>query len=771
MAHDVYAVRQNFAKSGIHLGWAEAFASLNNDYEELDPDPKSILDYVSESTDMLRYYGAIGGSEKPPPIKAISGFEVGDDRKDESQSPTGLAISLVVQESVFKMITSDQDTFISSERSNFCEVTTIAPRTRLGNFSYARKNDTTRHLEYVDVMPLRIIIDVSKSNQGEHSSSIPGKASMAGPKMSQSRPDMREMLSLGNLLQDGLLITHRSKEPKYLPSIMGGSGSPALFGDARNLYLYMQTYRGGGHSRIYGSSVREIMDLFIRMEGEGTYAPPQLTDRLRMKEAYLYGTYKEKVFIPKKAYEDTFKGIGLPPPLYEAGKTTSDIALGESRLVNAKLLITRSQALVEVEKTRRNDQVLFGRISMPGARSVEKFQLLEARRGFDGALSANTALARMLERRANDSDMEKMMKSSFFNYSSAGEREFTLRHAEWITAGAKSNVYSIRDLRRPEDMFVRTEVSTEENMKVSGIERLWVKNGKSVITETTTKIGLWQVNQSHYEHAESTLDALISARDSIEGTTLSRASVLQVMYQHREDIDDDGVILDKAIKDTQFTAVGVGVLVLISTDYELAKSISRKTGKYLIRISPNTLVPHVGNKVSETISALDGNPALFAKYVVFDQSLRWRITQILNVYVDTGSLQATLSRYDEGVLPGRRSKTMIFESRIIEVGTDNSGHRFEKTGLRPVKAKEQRLIVGGRPSKDKYGHWTYSHHRPDSRLQMRVNKFDSYMDNQTEARSESDSGFSLFSQYSEELEMRSETEVDFSPFLSPDFLD
>jgi len=766
---DIYAVQEQFVQSGIHSGWAAAFMDLDDSMEVVDPDPHVMFDIVDEATDMLRYYGNIGPSELPPQVETINGFEVGDDRKDESKSPTGLAISLVVQESVFKMITSDQDTFISKDRSNFCEVTTIAPRTKLGNFNYARKNNTTRYLEYVDVMPLRIVIDVSKSNQNDHSSSVPGKASMAGPKMSQSRPDMREHLSLGNLLQDGLLGTGRAKEPKYLPTIQGGSGSPPLFGSALNLYLYMQTFRGGGHARIYGTSTHEIMDLFTQMEVSGTYTSPQLTDRLRMKETYLYGTYKEKVFIPKRSFEDSHKDIGLPPPLYEAGKTTTDIALGESRLVNAKLLVTRSQALVELEKTRRNDIVLFGTISVSGAKREEKLTLTSARRGFDGALSANTALARMLEKRANESDMEKMMKDSFFHYSAAGERDFTLLHAEWITMGAKSNVYSIRDLRRPEDMFIRSEISTEENMKVSGIERLWMRGGKPVITETTTKVGLWKVSSSNYEHAEETLSKLVAIREKTESGTLERAAVMNVFYDQRDNMDDDGLILDKVLKDTGSSAVGTGVLVLISTDNQLARSIAKKSAKKVLRISPSVLVPYVGLEVEEVIKAMDGNVNAFTKFVKFGRNLGLHEKAILGVYVDTGSLQTTLTRYEVGTLSGRKPKKKIMELRIIEIGISEEGHRFEKVGMRPVKASTDDLTLNWPPVKDKDGHFDFTIMKPDSEIRIKVARYDSYMEG--DSQSETGTAFSILSGISEGMEDRSDGGFSFDRYLDPAWMD
>jgi len=764
-------IRDRFAFNGINSAWAEAFLELDEYEGVLTPDPAEIVGVVEEATSRLRYYGAIGDAEKPPNIERITGMEVGDDRKDESKSPTGLAISLVVQESVFKMITSEEDTFISKERSNFCEVTTIAPRSQTGSFDYARKNGTTSNLEFVDVMPLRLVLDVSKSNQNDHSSSVPGKASMAGPKMAYSRPDLKETLQLGNLLQDGILSTIRGKEPKYLPTIMGGSGSPALFGSARNLYLYMQSYRGGGHSRVYGTSTNEIMQTFATMEQTGAYYPPELTLRLRMKETYLYGTYKEKVFVPTRQFQNLQRETALPPPLYEGGRTTTDLAVGESRLVAAKLLITRSQAEVESEKTRRNTQVLFGTISHSGMNSAMKLARHRERQAFDGALSANTALARMLERRANDTDAEKLMKDTYFKFSTAGERDFEFSHAQWIVDGAKSNTYDIRDLRRPEDMFVRTEVSTEENMKVSGIERVWVKKGKPILTETTASVGLWQVNESMYQHAEGTLSKLMEAREASDEPTLTRSQVTKVLYDRRKNDADDGHILIKAKSDVAATPIGTGTIVLISTDRNLAKVVAAQTGKRVLRIAPSVIIPATGVDSEETITAMDGNPAVFAKFVSFHSDLRLNSSQVIGVYTDTGSLQAALTHYVALSMPGRRPGVKTYSRRVIEVGVDSDGHRFEKTGLRAVPSNGSKVTIGPNRLKDTNGSFLWEFHRPNS-IHLRVSKYEAFMNrSEADSHSESGSGFSQLSEMSGQLEIRSEEEFNFSPFLNPDNMD
>jgi hypothetical protein len=440
-------------------------------------------------------------------------------------------------------------------------------------------------------------------------------------------------------------------------------------------------------------------------------------------------------------------------------------------LVAAKFLITRSQADVEVEKTRRNTQVLFGTISNTGSNQAAAFERRMARQNFDGALASNTALARMLERRANDTDEQKLMKSSYFKFSTAGAREFTLEHAQWITKGAKSNTYDLRDLRKPEDMFVRTEVSTEENMKVSGIERLWVRKGKLVLTETTSSVGLWKVSESMYQHAEGTLGMLTGIRDRSDSRTLTRSQVMDVFYDRRMNDADDGHIIYKALKDTAATAVASGLLVLISTDRQLAKVMAKQTGKRILRLSPATLIPKFGVGAEEAITALDDNPQFLAKVIEFSKDSSVNLQQVLNVYVDTGSLQSALTGYVRELLPGRKAVERVYSRRVIEVGTDSNGHRYEKVGLRAVREPSSKVIFTKFRRKDANGHLPWEMHRPSDHLQVKVSRYENFLnvpDNDTV--SDRSSGLSQLSSLLG-YELRSEEEFNFSPFLKPENVD
>lgn len=731
--HADTSVHKSLARHGINRGWDFAFNSLENDFEPLRADEDEYMDILSEAALKLRAYGVTSATDDLPEIEKIIGMEVGDDRKDESNSPTGLAVSLVAQESIFKMITSEEDTFISKSRSNFCEVTTIVPRSIFGNFDYARKTGGTHNLEYVDVMPLRIVIDVSKSNN-DHSSTVPGKASLAGPKMAFCREEFVEELTLANLLQDGYLLTYRSKEPKYLPVIMGGCGAPPLYGSSRNLYLYMMAYRGGGYSRVYGTATNEVMTCLTQMEETGTYRAPEFTFRLRSKEEYLRITYKGKVFVPKRMYNDIHKATSLPPPLYESGKTANEIALGESRLLNAKLLITRTQAEVEVERTRRNHQVLFGHISVEGERRALKIQTMLDRKEFDCAVSGNSAVARMLERRANDSDEAALRKDQFFGFTDAGEREFHIGHARWITGGCKSNSYDIRDLRRPEDIFIRSEVSTEEEMKVSGISRIWVKAGNTVMTETTNRVGLWQVSSSMYEHAEVVLSKLVKARDEMDSVTVPRSTVTDIYYNCRQNTADDGILLQQAVNDTKLLPAGAGLIVLVSTDTKLARVMAEHTKTTVVLVSPASFIPKFGKDAETKIMEMDHNPPVFAMNSSFHAETKLDIGRVHTVLVDTGSLQSALAQF--ATEPSKRKKKeLTCLRRPIYVGYDVAGRRLETMGLTVMQEPQGKVSLQYN-RKDKLGRYMCTQFKCKNSLRIRVSTYQNYFGGDTDTMSD-----------------------------------
>jgi hypothetical protein len=72
------------------------------------------------------------------------------------------------------------------------------------------------------------VIDTTKV-ENLHSTSVVGKASMLGARLKTSNQTCRAFLHVANLLQDGMLRTSKSPEPKYIPSTKGGCNCPAPY--------------------------------------------------------------------------------------------------------------------------------------------------------------------------------------------------------------------------------------------------------------------------------------------------------------------------------------------------------------------------------------------------------------------------------------------------------------------------------------------------------------------------------------------------------------
>lgn len=232
----------------------------------------------------------------------VFGREVGDDRADFSKCPYKLALGQTVQEFVFEMKTSKEDTFISMRIFNFCEVTSILPNSQhFGSFDYARKSGTFKWLNFLDVPVLRLIGDYQKRTSS-HSSTVGGKVSLLGCRIKTVNQSQKFIMNLAYCIQAACLNVTRSKEPAALPRIAGGIGAQSLWDNCYNLFISVMEYRGGGYDRVYGTAIEELKDI-LKVYDSGSlseYKIPKLCEKLRDKHEYLHGTYDEKVFIMNK---------------------------------------------------------------------------------------------------------------------------------------------------------------------------------------------------------------------------------------------------------------------------------------------------------------------------------------------------------------------------------------------------------------------------------------------------------------------------------------
>jgi hypothetical protein len=597
----------------------------------------------------------------------VLGREVGDDRVDLSASPDPLCVTLVVQEDVIHMITSPEDTSIRKKSWNFCEVTSGPITDPTQGFDHIRKEGDFTNLGFNDSVILRIILDVQKGEGEEHSSTQPGKMSMLGSRLATPRRENRGMWMLASIFQDSMLATHKASEPKYLPPIMGGTGVTALFDNPNNVFLYVLAYKGGSYRRIYATACAEMQSYLYNLE-RGVQSAPVLCPRLREKQEYFWGTYAEKVFIPKLGGVTT--ADEPPPALYVATGGQNRYQNFENRLLRTRHVVTRKQAQVEWAHTRRLQSIflnLFPRIQDFDLIDKERSRTIRAR--YDGALSANSALQNLLRREATESDARKLMGSDAFYTLTVGRRDITRSDAEWVYLNGQGENYSLRDVTLSEDIFVRDEVSLEETFKVAGIPLRPFFSSGAKLRPTKVKVGLYQINQSMEEWSEDLLTRLKCARDRL-GRPLRPHEVGPIFDEDREWVNDDTGLIDQCHRLASGTKASYRV-ALVSADKRLANQMAETCNVTVIRIHPQEFVRVAHSKGIELHSKTDPN--------FINEFGDLNCDHIL---MDTGSISAAAVRLTE-------EDGILYNRTVLETGwSDNT--RFSKVTL--TKVSQTRLV-------------------------------------------------------------------------------
>lgn len=510
------------------------------------------------------------------------GMEVGDDRVSCSSSSRVLLRELVLQEKLFKMVTSWNDTYISKFDWNFCEVTSQIPRSRYELFNFCAKA-TLEQLGFNDVPILRLIGNVQKGD-ASHSSSATGKASLLARRMTSVKKKKNwASLQLASFLQDGCLNTPKSSEPKYLHGMVGGAGCPPLWGNADNTFLFVKCYKNGTYSRVYGTAIEEL-EYAVNSMDTGRPASILLSTRLRQKQEYLHITYAHNVLVPGKSeliHPETGETL---QPLYKAAGSASFVQGAERRLLSAKRLLTRTQAEVELSRTERITKALYGLESIRSLENMGRSKRLAQSRAYDGALNANAAVSRLLLRHADGSEPTELIREGFLNVGQ-GVRELTKRQVRWLCDGGKGVAFTIDDINRSEDMYIRSEVSLEESLKVPGIPLNTVLNSGPYLRETVAKVGLWQVAQREEDWADDFVRQVSDIRSS--GRIPGHDDVLSILQNDRWYVNDDLPLLGKVVK--SFQGKPPGTVLIVSTDIRLSKLIALRAGQNVLQVHPEVL--------------------------------------------------------------------------------------------------------------------------------------------------------------------------------------
>jgi hypothetical protein len=408
----------------------------------------------------------------------------------------------------------------------------------------------------------------------------------------------------------------------------------------------------------------------------------------------------------------------MPPPIYELGSANNSLASYEAKLLAAKVLVTRREAETEIERTERTNNILFGYETVNSLAAKKTFNSKEGRSNFEDALSANSAFARLLSRTATTSDQNALLKDERFRNVFAGARVFTLEHAAWIHDGLKSDTYSIRDILRCEDMFLRSEVSTEEDMRVSHIGRVWQREGKQVLTETRAQVGLWKVSPGLYDWAHRIGDLLVAKRDEWGDPTIPRTDAANIYLQNREEVSDDPLIIEMLLERSR-GGIPSDTLCIVTQDRKLCRSAAAKTGLTVFRVSTYAMpLLFKGEDMQSEICGLEGPQSQIGKLIQFPNSPR-----IIYTMVDGGSVFEMLTKHDVTDV-GEGKKT--YSQRNVRSYYDNKGKRHEVTAYTLTSTQETVGAATLHKMRDFNGHALFETFRPEKTLTSKLPKFESY---------------------------------------------
>lgn len=683
-----------FSRSPLQVDETKQWDPLEDfdeaEFSYVDLDLTEIREIGAESRSLCEHYGVA------PTISAdgkSEGMEVGDDRVDWTLDSARGAATLVVQSSVLKMGTSWKDTNLSNRIWNFCEVSGSVPAGKEESFNFCRKVGDFSNLGFTDVPPLRILMDVMKGDRA-HSSTTSGKVSMLASRMRTPRSEHLPVWNLASYLQDGFLRTSRSSEPKYLPQIMGGSGCRAAFQQPDNLYLSVLAYRGGGYTRIYGTATEELRQCLDHLE-RGQATMPVLCTRLRDRQEYLHGTYAEKVFVPTSTMMSREIGI-LPTALVRASGGSNRYSAFENRLVRTKRVVDAAGAEREYAHTVRLRAQLLDVVNpVPITDACLSSIRRTGRARFWDALSANSAFANLLARTATLKDVKALTNEDFLVVNT-GVTAFRKWNADWLFNGGKSGDFSIDDLTTVRDLYVRSEVSEEETLKVGGLVLTPFVGNTPRRVVTRAKVGLYQINESMEEWADDLLGRLTQLRDE-KGTPLTAEEAHTVYEQNTEWVNDDTALIGRCLRETQSLHYRSSRVCLISADKRLANQMANTCQTLVCLVHPTDYITWsvgIARSIQDPLTPDELEPYL---------ERRGREDPIRYVYMDWGSIAS----HSANVETDDNNLHRIRRRKVVNYSTTQEGKRavtYTLQNMEPVgKVPYRHYHPVSRPKRFRFG--------------------------------------------------------------------
>jgi hypothetical protein len=306
--------------------------------------------------------------------------------------------------------------------------------------------------------------------------------------------------------------------------------------------------------------------------------------------------------------------------------------------VSAKHLVSRSNAEVLFERSLKIEKYCLSSTDIAGHKETERTRKGRLRACFQGALRGNSAFVNLANKKGCDGDVTKLMSKNF-KVCVTGQPEFKREHAEWLSSGGRGEYLNLNDLPRSEDMFLRSEVSGEESMKVSGINLNVQGKGKYLPQRTIAEVGLYQINSSMREWASELTERLTN----FGIRPIPRNEVVTLFNENREWVNDDTML----IKQCGIDCAGLDkntCVALISNDKRQANQMARTNNVWVLLVDPLSVVETFNIEKCDAFTTVTPQQVLSGMFPA--EKTAERIHSLSFVYTDTGALSGALSKVE-----------------------------------------------------------------------------------------------------------------------------
>jgi hypothetical protein len=286
-------------------------------------------------------------------------------------------------------------------------------------------------------------------------------------------------------------------------------------------------------------------------------------------------------------------------------------------------------------------------------KEVERLDTLKSRErcaAYGHAFRANAAVKSLLDRCADGSEVNTLIQEGFLD-AGCGVLDITKADIEWMHVGGRGETYTIDDLDTCQDMFIRTEVSEEESMRVGRIPLLTRFSDGIKVGETRAAIGIFDFRQTTDEWAGTVIDRLLDYR--VLGLMPGAQEVFKILRENPEHVSDDPILIEAVRQDT--AGQPVQTVLLFSADIKNCRAVARITGNHVIAVHPDVLIQLVQR---------DG----WTGSVSFTQTERDMLCDLFKpdntipapqlIYVDTGSMMKVAMNYVHREVAGHKTKTL-----------------------------------------------------------------------------------------------------------------